>query len=914
MATHTLAPFPAELLAAKKQIREMARSYGLDFYPTIFEMCDYEQMNQIAAYGGFPQRYPHWRFGAEYERLSKQHHYGLGRIYEMVINNDPCYAYLQESNALVDQKLVIAHVYGHCDFFKNNLWFGATNRKMMDEMANHSTHVRKHIEKHGQDVVERFLDVCLSLEDLIDPHSMFLNRGPMEMAHKEPSARDGESGSTGKFKAKDYMDRWINPAAAMEAERKKLKDDAAKVRHATPARPTRDVLQYLLQHARLEDWQIDCLSMIREESYYFAPQGMTKVMNEGWACLESDALVLTDAGVLRMGDLVRERRAVRVHDGHVPQSVYDWATFEDREVVRIRTRRGLKLGGSSTHRVMMPDGAWRRLDELKVGDALAVAVGQNMWATSPVELAWTAPTRPTLHDVARRAGVSVETVIRHRNGRNTKSRSAIERALQSYDVGLATVGALQKNRAEIRTPRVVDESLAAILGYLVGDGHVSTRKRTLGLTTGDEPQADHFASLIEATFGLAPRKLRDGNKWHILVSSRTLEAFLISLGLTTGFSARFKSVPDAIMRSPKPVVAAFLRACFDCGGYAGKQGVILSTSSDSLAEVTQLLLLNFGILSSRRPHEDGCWHVHVTGRSAEVYAREIGFGLERKRCALQAYIDGHSWFKEESSADEVVSIERSRATVYDVSVRETHRYAAQGFINHNSYWHSTLMTKHFLEAKEVIDYADHHSGTVHMPPGGFNPYKIGIELFRDIEDRWNKGKFGKDYEESDDLGGKRKWDKGMGLGREKIFEVRRVYNDVNFIDEFMTPEFIEKHKFYQYGKDPHTGQLKILSRDPIRIKQTLLYRLTNLGRPFIYVVDGNYCNRRELYLAHKHNGLDIEIKFAVDTLKNLWKLWQRPVHLQAKIDDAMILFSYNGEQPKQQAIRDDLPKPAHWVV
>ena len=117
MASHTLAPFPDELLAAKKQIREQARSYGLDFFPVIFEMCDYEQMNQIAAYGGFPQRYPHWRFGSEYEGLRKRHHYGLGRIYEMVINNDPCYAYLQESNALVDQKLVIAHVYGHSDFF-----------------------------------------------------------------------------------------------------------------------------------------------------------------------------------------------------------------------------------------------------------------------------------------------------------------------------------------------------------------------------------------------------------------------------------------------------------------------------------------------------------------------------------------------------------------------------------------------------------------------------------------------------------------------------------------------------------------------------------------------------------------------------------------------------------------------------
>jgi len=509
MSSHTVGPFPADLLAAKKQIRERARSYGLDFFPVVFEMCDYEQMNQIAAYGGFPQRYPHWRFGAEYERLRKQHFYGLGRVYEMVINNDPCYAYLQESNQLVDQKLVISHVYGHADFFKNNLWFSQTNRKMMDEMANHATRIRRHIEKQGYDTVEKFLDVCLSVEDLIDAHGMFLNRGPMEQKPEEVPRQEQVS----KFKAKDYLDRWINPPALLEAEAKKMREDRAKLRHVTPARPTRDVLQYLLQHARLDDWQMDCLAIVREEAYYFAPQGMTKVMNEGWA----------------------------------------------------------------------------------------------------------------------------------------------------------------------------------------------------------------------------------------------------------------------------------------------------------------------------------------------------------------------------------------------------------------SYWHSTLMTKHFVDATEIIDYADHHSGTVHMPPGNFNPYKVGLELFRDIEDRWNKGRFGKAYDESDNVGEKKSWDKGLGLGREKIFEVRRMYNDVNFIDEFLTPDFIEQHKFYQFGRDPHTGQLRIVTRDPHRIKQAMLYHLTNHGRPFIYVVDGDYCARGELYLAHKHNGQDLEIKFAIETLKNIYKIWQHPVHLQARIDDDMILFTFAGDQPKQQTIHDELPKPAHQI-
>ena len=210
-------------------------------------------------------------------------------------------------------------------------------------------------------------------------------------------------------------------------------------------------------------------------------------------------------------------------------------------------------------------------------------------------------------------------------------------------------------------------------------------------------------------------------------------------------------------------------------------------------------------------------------------------------------------------------LEDWQADCLSIVREESYYYAPQAMtkvLNEGwaSYWHTKLMTSHFLDASEVIDYADHHSGTVHMPPGNFNPYKIGLELFRDIEDRWNRGQFGKEYEEADQLGEKRRWDTGLGQGREKIFEVRRIYNDVNFIDEFMTPEFIEKHKFYQYGRDPHTGQMRILSRDPKRIKQTMLYRLTNMGQPFVYVVDGNYANRGELYLAQKHNGLDMEIR------------------------------------------------------
>src|SRR5947207_7395367 len=105
---------PPDLRALKQEIEAHAREFGLDFYETIFEVLDSEDLNEVASYGGFPTRYPHWSFGMSFEELHKGYDYGLSKIYEMVINNDPCYAYLMRCNHTVDQKLVMAHVYGHC--------------------------------------------------------------------------------------------------------------------------------------------------------------------------------------------------------------------------------------------------------------------------------------------------------------------------------------------------------------------------------------------------------------------------------------------------------------------------------------------------------------------------------------------------------------------------------------------------------------------------------------------------------------------------------------------------------------------------------------------------------------------------------------------------------------------------------
>jgi stage V sporulation protein R len=213
-----------------------------------------------------------------------------------------------------------------------------------------------------------------------------------------------------------------------------------------------------------------------------------------------------------------------------------------------------------------------------------------------------------------------------------------------------------------------------------------------------------------------------------------------------------------------------------------------------------------------------------------------------------------------------------------------------------SYWHSKIMTEKALKDSEVIDFADHHSGTMAMQPGRINPYKIGIELFRDIEDRWNKGKFGKDYDQCDDMVAKAKWDTKLGIGRQKIFEVRRVCNDVTFIDEYLTEEFVERYKMYTYAFNRRTNQYEIAERDFKKVKEKFLFQIANLGQPFVYVTDGNFQNKGELLLWHKHQGLDLDVRWSRETMRSLSEIWKRPVNVETEIDGQKKLFSYqNGE-------------------
>ena len=257
-------------------IEDAARKAGLDFFEVVFELLDAKDVNGVAAYGGFPVRHPSWRFGMEYERLEKGRQWGISKIYELVINNDQTYAYLVRSNSLMEQKLVMAHVYGHADFFKHNLWFAPTERKMLDAMANHSTRVRRYIDAFGLETVETFLDRLLPLDTLIDP---FLPR--REFGH--PSEPRGSYAPPSE-RARRTLEALSAPTVGAESNKGAVVPAAELALEPRRRRlPTYDVLGFLEEEAPLEAWQRDLVHLVRAEAYYFAPQRMTKILNEGWA-------------------------------------------------------------------------------------------------------------------------------------------------------------------------------------------------------------------------------------------------------------------------------------------------------------------------------------------------------------------------------------------------------------------------------------------------------------------------------------------------------------------------------------------------------------------------------------------------------------------------------------------------------
>lgn len=253
-----------ELEYTIQEITEIATGFGLDFYQMRYEICPADIIYTFGAYG-MPTRYSHWSYGKQYHRMKLQYDLGLSKIYELVINSDPCYAFLLDSNSLIQNKLIVAHVLAHCDFFKNNIRFSNTRKDMVESMSATAERIAHYEHQFGKETVENFLDAVLAIQEHIDPSLVI----PKE-AHKNDGHLIERSAKS------DYEDLW-SLEHTPEPEKQINK-------HHFPASPEKDLLSFIEEYSReLEPWQRDVLTMMREEMLYFWPQLETKIMNEGWA-------------------------------------------------------------------------------------------------------------------------------------------------------------------------------------------------------------------------------------------------------------------------------------------------------------------------------------------------------------------------------------------------------------------------------------------------------------------------------------------------------------------------------------------------------------------------------------------------------------------------------------------------------
>ncbi|MBU3143316.1 SpoVR family protein [Clostridium sp. CF012] len=251
-----------------ERIEGIVKNIGLDYYPQEFEIIGYKDMLSYEAYIGMPSRYPHWSFGKSYEKNSTVYKYNLtGLPYEMVINSDPCIAYLMKENTLLLQILTIAHVYGHNDFFKNNRLFkeGTRAASTVEMFKFHADMVRSYINDPsiGYEKVERILDAA---------HAIKL----------QTSRVIGEKRIQGEVLKQRLLDDYKNSNevhSSLDAYVKLAFPNLNKI----PIQPEDDILYFIIKYGDMEEWEKSLLEFVRKETAYFLPQIETKIMNEGWA-------------------------------------------------------------------------------------------------------------------------------------------------------------------------------------------------------------------------------------------------------------------------------------------------------------------------------------------------------------------------------------------------------------------------------------------------------------------------------------------------------------------------------------------------------------------------------------------------------------------------------------------------------
>jgi len=285
--------FPA-IDAYDEAIGQVARDYALECYPHVLEIISAEQMMDAYASIGMPVYYHHWTFGKHFLATANRYKRGqMGLAYEIVINSDPCIAYLMDENTLPMQALVIAHAaYGHNSFFKGNHLFKqwTSADAIIDYLVFARNYIAQCEERNGVEAVEKILDASHAL----------LNVGVDR--YKRTQKQSLEKEKLRQKEREEYMQAQVNDLWRTLPQQKEA--EAIRAEQRFPEEPEENLLYFIEKNAPLlEPWQREIVRIVRKIGQYFYPQRQTQVMNEGWACFWHYTLLNTlyDRGGLSDG-------------------------------------------------------------------------------------------------------------------------------------------------------------------------------------------------------------------------------------------------------------------------------------------------------------------------------------------------------------------------------------------------------------------------------------------------------------------------------------------------------------------------------------------------------------------------------------------------------------------------------------
>lgn len=298
-------------------IGEIAEEFGLDTYPNQIEIISSEQMMDAYASVGMPLGYNHWSYGKQFLNIEQNYSRGqMGLAYEIVINSNPCIAYLMEENTMTMQALVIAHAcYGHNSFFKGNYLFRTWTDadSIIDYLLFAKNYIAQCEERYGIDEVEAILDSCHALMN----YGVDRYKRPYPISAEEERMRQQER--------EEYMQKQINDLWRTIPQQHH--DDSEQHIPQFPPEPEENLLYFVEKNAPLlESWQREVVRIVRKIAQYFYPQRQTQVMNEGWACFWHYTLLNTmyERGYVTEGFILE---FLQSHTSVVYQPPYDSPYF-----------------------------------------------------------------------------------------------------------------------------------------------------------------------------------------------------------------------------------------------------------------------------------------------------------------------------------------------------------------------------------------------------------------------------------------------------------------------------------------------------------------------------------------------------------------------------------------------------------